>query len=355
AFLLVSARWRPSLGDRLRAEPFLEPYARRNTLATGEWPGKVPVGDLLVLASRILGERTAMRAFQEHAQAQGRELQADAPADRSWIQFCERLLASAVGAASARLVLTSVLRGSGMGVAEIVAALDEAGQELRFNREVLSSTLENIDQGVSVVDAQMRLVAWNRRYQELFGYPEGMLYVGRPVSDLIRWNAERGELGPGDVEAQVQRRLGHLRAGAPHVFERVRANGQVIEMMGRPLPGGGYVTTYSDVTDYKRAERELREVNETLEQRVEQRTREAEAAQSSRSRFLAAISHDVLQPLHAARLFASAMHEGGDPAEQARLATRMDASLRAAEELLDGLLDVSRLDAGVLRPQLADF
>jgi len=201
----------------------------------------------------------------------------------------------------------------------------------------------------------MRLVAWNRRYQQLFEYPDGMLYVGRPVADLMRWNGERGEMGTGDIEAQIERRLEHLRAGLPHVFERVRANGQVIELLGRALPGGGYVTSYSDITDYKRVERELREVNETLEQRVELRTREAEAAQQSKTRFLAAISHDVLQPLHAARLFASAMRESDDSAEQSRLAMRVDASLRAAEELLDGLLDVSRLDAGVLLPQPADF
>ena len=118
-----------------------------------------------------------------------------APADRIWVQFTERLLASAIGAASARLVLTSSLRGTGMDLGEVVAVLDEAGQELRFNREILSTTLENIDQGVSVVDREMRLVAWNRRYQQLFDYPDGMLYVGRPVADLIRYNAERGELG----------------------------------------------------------------------------------------------------------------------------------------------------------------
>lgn len=242
-----------------------------------------------------------------------------------------------------------------MQLGEVVALLDEASQELKFNREVLSSTLENISQGVSVVDAQMRLVAWNRRYQELFDYPDGMLYVGRPVADLLRWNAERGEMGQGEIDLQVERRMEHLRAGTPHVFERVRANGQVIEMLGRALPGGGYVTSYSDITDYKRVEQALREVNETLEQRVEQRTREAESAQHSKTRFLAAISHDVLQPLNAARLFASALRETADPGEQVRLASRVDASLRAAEELLDGLLDVSRLDAGVLQPEPSDF
>ena len=358
ALLLVSARWRPNLDERLRAAPFLDPYAERSALSAGEWKGTVTLGDLLVLASRIVGERTAQRAFAQHAHELGQELQAQARADRNWVQFTERLLAAAVGAASARLVVTSVLKGSGMEVGEVVAVLDQAGQELRFNREILSNTLENIDQGVSVVDGDMCLVAWNRRYQQLFDYPDGMLYIGRPVADLIRYNAERGELGllsRKEIEAEVDKRIGYMRAGSPHVSERVRARGQVLELRGQPLPGGGYATSYSDVTDYKRVERELREINEHLEQRVAERTREAELAQESRSRFLTAVSHDVLQPLNAARLFTSALRESSDAQQQAHLAERVDAALRAAEELLDGLLDVSRLDAGKLQPEITDF
>ena len=189
----------------------------------------------------------------------------------------------------------------------------------------------------------------------MFGYPDAMLYVGRPVADLIRWNAANGEMGEGDVEEQIERRLAHMRAGSAHVFERVRANGQVIEMRGQPLPGGGYVTTFSDVTAYKRAEQALITVNETLEQRVEQRTREAEAAQQSKSRFLTAVSHDLLQPLNAARLFTSALRESEDGDDQRRLGERVDASLRAAEDLLDGLLDISRLDANELTPEIGVF
>src|SRR5690606_23872678 len=150
--------------------------------------------------------RRSSDLFEQHAHELAQELQPQARADRNWVQFTERLLAAAVGAASARLVVTSVLKGSGMEVGEVVAVLDEAGQELRFNREILSNTLENIDQGVSVVDSNMCLVAWNRRYQQLFGYPDGMLYIGRPVADLIRYNAERGELGPlgpREIEAEV--------------------------------------------------------------------------------------------------------------------------------------------------------
>jgi signal transduction histidine kinase/ActR/RegA family two-component response regulator len=204
----------------------------------------------------------------------------------------------------------------------------------------------------------------------MFDYPAGLVYVGVPVADLIRWNAEHGECGPGEVDDHVARRIAHLRAGTPHVFERVRPDGTVLEMRGRALPGGGYVTTYSDVTAYKRAERALLEANETLEQRVAQRTveltealaataharGEAEAANLSKTRFLAAASHDLLQPLNAARLFTSALRqEPGLADEAAQLAERIDASFRAAEDLLDALLDVSRLDTGSYRPERSAF
>ncbi len=358
AMIVVSMRWRPSLDERLRAAPFMDPYAKRLSLVGGDWPSNVHLGDLLALAERIVGERTAQRAFAEHAARLGSTLVLSAAADRQWIQFTERQLAAALGAASARLILTSALRGSGMEVTEVVSLLDEAGQELRFNREILSNTLENIDQGVSVVDRNLCLTAWNRSYQRLFNYPDGMLSVGRPIADMIRYNIEHGELGQlaaEEIDAQIEKRLSYMREGSPHIGVRVRRDGKVIELRGQALPGGGYATSYSDVTEHVHAQNKLREMNETLEMRVTERTREAEAAQESRARFLTAISHDVLQPLNAARLFASALRESDDPVQQKHLAERVDASLRAAEELLDGLLDVSRLDAGVLTPSLRDF
>lgn len=357
ALLLVSARWRPSLGERLRAEPFLNPYAERRESGTQQWNGNLQVQDLLELAGRVIGERAATRAFHAHARKSGQTMSPDRQADRAWVHFTELLLAAAIGASSARVVLASALKGSGMEVAAVMAILDEAGHELRFNRDILLATLENIDQGVSVVDGDMRLVAWNQRYRELFNYPPDMLYVGRVVSDLIRFNAERGELGNVqklDIDAEIRKRIAFMQAGTRHAYERTLNSGQVIALRGHPLPGGGYVTSYSDVTDYKRVERELRDINETLEQRVNERTRQAEMAQETRSRFLTAISHDVLQPINAARLFTSALRESHDPQELKHLAERVDTSLRSAEELLDGLLDVSRLDAGALRPELSD-
>ncbi|HEY1589534.1 MAG TPA: NahK/ErcS family hybrid sensor histidine kinase/response regulator, partial [Rhodanobacter sp.] len=367
--VFISLRFRPSLEERLHAAMFVDgnPATRHRA---GDWRGRVAVADLRTIAERIVGARNSTRAFAEYGERHGQPLQASAVADRALIQYTERLLASAVGAANARRILISALSGSGLDLAEAVALMDEASQELRFNRTLLSTTLENVSQGISVVDAKMRLIAWNRRYLELFDYPDGMVNVGVPVADLIRRNAELGECGPGEVDGHVARRIDHMRAGSSHLFQRVRPDGTVIEMRGRALPDGGYVTTYSDVTAYKHAEQALIEVNETLEQRVEQRTAElsealaataqarraAETANISKTRFLAAASHDLLQPLNAARLFTSALrqHPGLD-AEASQLAERIDASFRAAEDLLDALLDTSRLDAGSYRPDVGGF
>jgi len=371
--VFFSLRFRPSLEERLHAAMFIDADPASRSGAgdwAGDWRGRVAVADLRTIAERIVGERGSTRAFDDYAQRRGRPLLASEAADRALIQYTERLLASAVGAANARRILIGALSGSGLDIAESMALMDEASQELRFNRELLSTTLENVSQGISVVDAHMRLVAWNRRYLELFDYPDGMVHVGVPVADLIRWNAELGECGPGEVDGHVAKRIDYMQAGSPHLFQRIRPDGTVIELRGRPLPGGGYVTTYSDVTAYKHVEQALIEVNETLEQRVEQRTAElsealvataharraAETANISKTRFLAAASHDLLQPLNAARLFTSALraHPGLD-VEASGLAERIDASFRAAEDLLDALLDTSRLDAGSYRPEVGGF
>ena len=367
--VFFSLRFRPSLEESLHAAMFMD-ADRAQPGGIGDWRGRVAVADLRTIAERIVGTRSSARAFEDYGKRRGKPLQPGEVADRTLIQYTERLLASSVGAANARRILIGALSGSGLNLAESMALLDEASQELRFNRELLSTTLENVSQGISVVDASMCLVAWNRRYLELFDYPDGMVHVGLPVAELIRWNAERGECGPGEVEAHVAKRMHYMQAGSLHVFQRVRPDGTVIEMRGRALPGGGYVTTYTDVTAYKHAEQALREANETLEQRVDQRTAEltealaataharrvAEAANLSKTRFLAAASHDLLQPLNAARLFTSALRAYPRlDAEASGLAERIDASFRAAEDLLDALLDVSRLDAGSYHPEIGGF
>jgi Na+/proline symporter/signal transduction histidine kinase/CheY-like chemotaxis protein len=365
----VSLRVRAPLGERLQAAPFLDPYAFRSS-ATDEIVPQVRQGELLDLAQRIIGRDQARGAFADYCSAQERTLAPAEPADRRLLQFTERLLAGAVGAGSARVMLTSALRGSGLELGEVVSALDETNQALRFNRELLQTTFEHMAQGVSVVDAEMRIVTWNRRYAELFRYPDGLLQVGRPVAELIRYNAESGRLGPGTPEEHIARRLAWMRAGNPHRHVREGVDGRVLEMQGEPLPGGGFLMSFNDVTELKRKERELLEAKEHLEERVEQRTfelkqalaaqeearRAAHAAKETRTRFIAAASHDLLQPLSAARLFLSSLRDGESlGAGAGELVERVDSSLSAAEELLDGLIDLARLDAGVLTPEPAPF
>lgn len=361
--VVVSLRHKPSLSEQMQAQPFLAPKTPNRPLDELS-PGlnRLYVHDLQMVAGHIVGEDTAARAFAQHAEKLGQSLQGQVPADRPWLHFTELLMVGAVGASSARLLMTRTLQGSGLELAAIVSVLDEAGQELRFNRELLLATLENIDPGVSVVDANMRLVAWNQRYQQLFNYPAGMLYVGQEVARLIAHNLKHNPLGliapapiARNIDAEVHKRIELMRAGRSYTYERALQDGRVIEMRGHPLPHGGYVTSYSNISGIKQAERELREINETLEQRVAERSREVADIQESRSRYLTAISHDVLQPIHAARLFASALHDETQPQQMRYLAERVDTALHAAEDLLDGILDISRLDAGALQAKIETF
>ncbi|HVT35964.1 MAG TPA: PAS-domain containing protein, partial [Nevskiaceae bacterium] len=334
------------LHDRLQLVRFLGDDARPPAAARKAAQVEATVGDLQELLERFLGAERTRDVLSGHA------LRADARADAALLRQTEHLLAGALGASSARLVLSSMLRGRDMQLEEVIGLLDETSHAIQFNRELLRATLEHLSQGVSVVDAELRLVAWNRRYVELLGYPEALVTVGRPIEELVRYNAQRGLLGSGDTDEQVRRRLEHMRAGHAYTHQRGLPDGSVVEIRGNPMPGGGFVTSYSDVTDYKRSERALQEAKESLETRVDQRTRElaqaklaAEHADDAKTRFLAAASHDLVQPLNAARLFISSIDRARLDTASAGLVGQVENSLGAAEELLAGLLDISRLDA----------
>lgn len=141
-----------------------------------------------------------------------------------------------------------------------------SNSHLQAQLDLLQAALDHIDQGFSVFDADLRLVAWNRGLWELLDMPQELARRGTHLEDFLRVNAERGEYGPGEIEAKIQRRVERARKFESHYFERVRPNGQVIAVRGTPLPNGGFVTTYSDVTESRRRQ-------EKLEKTVEERTR----------------------------------------------------------------------------------
>ena len=269
----------------------------------------------------------------------------------------ERELAAVLGSASARLLLDAARREAGRDFDTVAAIVGEASQDLRFNQRLLEAALENMSQGISVVDRELRLVAWNRRYAELFGYPESLLRVGVPVAQLVHYNLRNG-WNAEPIEDEVQKRMRHMQAGTPYVSERTFPDGGVVEIRGNPMPGGGFVATFTDVTAFRHAEAELIHSNETLEQRVADRTArldqaraDAERANDAKSRFLAAIGHDLLQPLHAAQLFTDALVEQLPAQAQRATAQQIRGALDSTGDLLSGLLDMSRLEAGGLVPQ----
>ena len=320
-----------------------------------------PVTDLAELV-----QLTASFVGRERVEAEFPGVQRGQSISRPDAQRAQRLIASVVGASSARSLVASALAGGTMNLSEVTQLLDKGGQSLRFSRQLLASTFENVDAGISVVDAEMNLIAWNSRYEDIFRYPPDLLRVGVPVADLIRHNAARGDFGPGDTEYHVQKRLGHMRRGQEHSFERQRNDGRVIKTVGGPMPGGGYVMSFTDISEEARVREELRRTLDELETRVSERTRElSEAnrrlakADREKTRFLAAASHDLLQPLHAARLFTAALDRDVD-GRAGQLVRRVDSAIVAAEDLLRALLDISKLDAGGVTPrpepvQLAAF
>ncbi|HET6602697.1 MAG TPA: NahK/ErcS family hybrid sensor histidine kinase/response regulator [Xanthomonadaceae bacterium] len=310
-------------------------------------------GALQAIARRFLTDERIARLF-----AAGGGLKADPQLEAR----VGHELTAVLGAASTRLLLDAARRGSGRQLEQVAEIVGEAAQAARFSQQVLEAALENMSQGISVVDAQLRLVAWNRRYAALFDYPAGLLQVGIPVESLVRWNAARGLAGSERVDAEVGKRIAHMRAGTPYVAERRFPDGAVVEIRGNPMPGGGFVATFTDVTAFRRTEAELKRVAETLEQRVAERTAqlertkgEAERANQAKSRFLAAISHDLAQPLNAAHLFVHALAQQLRHPQYREAVRNIDGALGSAEGLLAGLLDISRLDTGGMAPSVETF
>ena len=358
---------RAAVSERLQAANFVGKTSRDTSAL---YQARVSVKELEMLAARFVGSSRVKRAFGRFAGERGGTLAPQMQASAELIAHTERLLAGVFGTSSARLVLASALQGRNMQLEEIATIVDEASDMFRFNRGLLQGAIEHMGQGISVVDRELRLVAWNRRYIELFSYPPGLIQVGRSIEEIIRYNAGQGLCGQGDIEAQVARRVAFMKRGSPHVSARERPDGRVIEMQGNPMPAGGFVMTFTDITPFRAAERVLREANEHLEARVAERTHElselnrqlllvnqqVERANQSKSRFLAAVSHDLTQPLNAAKLFTSSLLEMLPPEDEpARIARHIDDALGATEDLITDLLDISRLEAGKFKAKKLDF
>ncbi len=355
--------------ERLQANHFLAPDSSAAAQNFRLFRATVSVNDLRATIVRYLGEERTSRAFHAFVNGRGEVYDGAREADVHMLRFAEHLLSSAIGAASSRLVLSLLLRRRNVSTRAALKLLDDASAAIQYSRDLLQNALDHAEQAVTVFDSDLKLAAWNSAFQNIFHLPPDLIRTGIGLNEIVRSNAERGVYGPGNANDYVAARLSSFVETSEPFRLRIQPDDRVIEIRTNKLPDGGFVTTYTDITDTVRAEEALERANETLERRVQERTEEltrvnaelgrakaqAEEANLSKTRFLAAASHDILQPLNAARLYTSTLVEQQREGTGAALAGNIDASLEAVEEILTALLDMSRLDAGSLKPELSVF
>jgi Na+/proline symporter/signal transduction histidine kinase/ActR/RegA family two-component response regulator len=369
-FITVSLLRAPEPVERLQAHVFVQDDLPRppSTPSFRLWRTSVTAGDLQHAVARYLGAERAERSFAEYAESRNAPLAPEAEADIHLLRFTEHLLASAIGAASARLVLSLLLRRGDVGSQSALRLLDDASEALQYNRDLLQSALDQVRHGLSVFDKDMRLICWNRQFRELLNLPPELGRVGTPLDRILLTCAQRGDFGAGEVSKLTADRLHKLVS--KETFQEQFDNGRrILEIRTNSLPQGGIVTTYSDITERVAASEALARANETLERRVRERTaeltevnqalaiakRKADEANLDKTRFLTAASHDVLQPLNAARLYVTSLVERELAGNDAQLVRNIDASLEAVEEILNILIEISRLDTGRLEPEITAF
>jgi Na+/proline symporter/signal transduction histidine kinase len=369
AYVGFSLSRTPASIERLQADLFVPSQLTPIAPSFRLWRSSISVEELAAAVSRYLGEERTRSSFDSYALSRGISLDAKADAEFELLRYAEHLLASAIGAASSRLALSLLLRKRMVSKKAALKLLDDANAAIHYNREILQTALDHVRQGIAVFDKDLHLVCWNRQFGEILALPPQLTRVGTGLEHILRFNADRNAGEKQDIEAIVRERLSRYTASSAPFLERFSARDLVMEVRANPMPDGGIVTTFTDITPSVKAAEELERANESLERRVQERTEElmllnkelgrakaeAEEANISKTRFLAAASHDILQPLNAARLYVTSLTERQAGGSEAKLVGNIDASLDAVEEIFSALLDISRLDSGAMKPEIVGF
>lgn len=229
----------------------------------------------------------------------------------------------------------------------------ERGKLLDDQARMIRATLEHITQGVGIFDRERRLVGWNARLAELLAMPVGQLRLGASFAALVDAIGPRLQFGGDFTVGALMAWVNSETQRQPLSFELTDVHGFVLAAFAQEMPDRGFVVSFSDISSERAALRALTEANETLEQRVNDRTLElaealgrAERANAARSRFVAAAGHDLLQPLSAAKLFLASISDEALSNETRQTVSKAEKALASVEAILSALLDISRLESG---------
>lgn len=241
-------------------------------------------------------------------------------------------------------------------VSDIMRLEREAREKLIDKQAIMiRATLDHLDQGVGIFDRETRLVGWNTCLGEMLGLPVSNLHLGAYFGSCLARIRQDLDSHLPYTRDKVLEWVAAKDRRRPLAFEFRRRNGQTLRFFAKEIPDHGFVVSLTDLTREREAAERLTEANEMLEKRVIERTMElqdalaeAERANASKSRFVAAASHDLLQPLSAAKLYVASLAETPRDPAQADIMRKSQNALDSVERIIEALLDMSKLDAGTV-------
>ena len=262
AFIGVSFVTSATPIERMQASVFVRSESAPMAPGFRLWRSSVTVGELTATVARYLGEERTRRSFESFAQTRRLSLAPASEADIHLLRYAEHILASAIGGASSRLVLSLLLRKGAVSPKAALKLLDDASAAIQYNREILQSALDHVRQGIAVFNKDLQLICWNREFGEMFDLPPDLVRVGVGLDQILRRTADRGDFGPGPVEHLVADRIERYTTRSESFQERLPIRGIVVEARSNPMPDGGFVVTYTDITPTVEAAEALERANE---------------------------------------------------------------------------------------------